>query len=724
MYTKAELKEQYQKAEAKAKAIELVEMGADVEEAFAKYGFKISRLSYPRIRKRYQKHGLTGLIEKRGRKPAKATEKIVAFIETVKREDADLSGEDIRRLVAKEFEVTLDRTHINRIVKKLGLSSRVGRRPGKPVKKEVHIDHAGSFFLKGALQEMGITDTIVRTILKHADGVEDPGLERMQITRAKPRTLEKKVESLILMPAFGMQRLWHFHTVYPRRGMGYITGSRETYRYHTMDNFLRELPRLDLHEELTGRLARCYVEAFALEFETLDEQTFYLDCHKKVVWTKKNIPKAKHITRNRILKCLDVYFIHDHKGRPLLPMTRPGDSNFLDEMFELISVLEEAVGDRVVKISVFDREGLAVHVFRRFEEEGRRFITVLRENQCRMEDFEIEEGARWKPCRGARRIMEAKKVLKDSKTGGEFRVRAVLIRDEGTGKLAAAVTDIKPGEMRGDQIVETYVDRWPKQENSFKQMKPGLYLDTNHGLGAKELKENRVARRRAEKLLKGIKAKEKKIEGARKAVEKARESLSRAVEGFESRVEVIEGELRGVEEELALEPDQGRRTMLVKRLRRLREEKDRRVDAYVKKRRRLEDTMAERGRYIEARARELESLRKKLKDVDLEEPLYEIDTGKDHLMTLFEVALCNADIWLKENVIHGMERSDFATSRNLVYGQSGFYRELKDRIEVRLDNYSEPEHQRLVEHACESFNKMRIRTSYGKRLKINVTKNK
>ena len=49
--------------------------------------------------------------------------------------------------------------------------------------------------------------------------------------------------------------------------VGCLCGSGAPYKYPTMDNFLRELPRLDIDQALSAALARRYVEAFHIRFD-------------------------------------------------------------------------------------------------------------------------------------------------------------------------------------------------------------------------------------------------------------------------------------------------------------------------------------------------------------------------------------------------------------------------------------------------------------------------
>ena len=327
-------KARYEKARCKEKAIHLIEeKGIDIETAFSRCDVSLSRTSYPRMRSRYQRHGIEGLLETRGgARSVKISEDIKQYIRSLKEETPSLRADAIGQEVKKRFSVEVDVSHMGRLLQGMGLNAPVGR-PSHPSRSTpIAIDHAGCFFLKAACVAMDLPDAILEVITRRLEEIQQDcslfseAFLRLRLLSTGAEVLRRKIETLLFMPVFGMERLWHFKTVYPRKGLGKVSGSGEPYKYHTMDNFLRELPRLDIDQALSAALARRYVEAFHIRFQTKAERTFYIDCFRKVVWTKQNIPKGMHATRNQVLKCLDVYFIHDAQGRPLLPMTRSGDS--------------------------------------------------------------------------------------------------------------------------------------------------------------------------------------------------------------------------------------------------------------------------------------------------------------------------------------------------------------------------------------------------------------
>ncbi|MBU4444397.1 hypothetical protein KJ656_04855, partial [bacterium] len=366
MFRPSILREKERKARLQEKAILLIEnKGWNIQKAFRRYGFKISPFSYPHIRARYQKGGWRNLLDTRGgNRHPRVTPAILNFIRQVKRQNPTQSAHEITPLLKEQFQATFHPIHIGRLLKKLKLNNSVGRRSIPKTVPIYHIDHAGSFFLRGICLKMGIIDTLTSTVMNRIQELKkNQPLENLSILQRSAPVIQAKIESLLYMPLFRMQRIWHFKTVYPREGLGFLMGRKLPYKYHTMDNFLREISRLNIAEPLSENLAKCYIEIFGIEFETLDEQTFYIDCHDKATWTHFNIPKGLHATRNQILKILKVYFLNDFHGRPILSLTKPGDTHLTQVLFPLMAQLEQIVGKKVIKIAIFDREGLAVWVF-------------------------------------------------------------------------------------------------------------------------------------------------------------------------------------------------------------------------------------------------------------------------------------------------------------------------------------------------------------------------
>lgn len=727
------INEKIKKAKLTEKAINLIEKkGIAVDEAFQTYGLKISPFSYPRIYRKYKERGLGGIIDTRGGKRVeKVTPSIKDFIILQKSENKKLTAKQIRKKVWEEYDVQLHIRSISNILRDKGLSTGKGR-PKKEI-EEVAIDHAGGFLLKGALICMGLVKVIVDRIRIRADEIEkngDKSFKWMSVISGSRKVLSRKIETLLYMPIFQMERIWHFKTVYPRDGLGGLSGSGLPYKYHTLDNFLRELPRLDIDKILSRDLARAYIEVFNLNFETKEEQTFYIDCHKKVLWTKKNVPKGLHATRNKILKCLDVYFIHDCNGMPILPWTRPGDSHLVNEIMPIIEELEKSVGKEIVKLVIFDREGVSLALFREFTKRGKRFVTILKTNQYDSEDdFIFEKGSKWKyvtikTAKGKKRfkIKEGRKILVDKDSNKKYEVRVILAKDLDTGKMPVFITNImKSEEPDCTKIVKKYIKRW-FQENSFKQMKPGLYLDTNHGSNGVALKENRVIKRKVKKLEEEIRAKTNAIISAESFIEKRLDSIKRKKATMDNKLLQLKSKLKKINARRLAEINVDERAYLLKRQEEMYLEESELRKYYESVISKWQSDINRKQSYIDKKRNEIKDITNKLSKIDQKEILYEIDSRKDHIMTNLEVALNNADLFLKKNFLPPeYKNADFRTIRDILYKQDGFIKENKDAILVTLKHYrQEPEHQMLAEYVVKKINAAEINTEEGKRLRMKV----
>ncbi|MFQ5835804.1 MAG: hypothetical protein ACE5HR_07770 [bacterium] len=705
--------------------------GWDIQEAFLRCGFKISPFSYPRILARYQKGGWKNLLDTRGgNRHPKATLAVLDFIRWVKRKNPNQSAQEITLLLQERFQIVFHPIYIGNLLKKLELNNPRGRKSIPKTVPIYHIDHAGSFFLKGICLKMGIINILSSTVMNRIQALQkaQPS-ENLSIFQRPSSAIQAKLESLLYMPLFRMERILHFKTIYPREGLGFLVGRKMPYKYHTMDNFLREISILNIAGLLSKNLAKCYIEVFGIEFKTLDEQTFYIDCHDKVTWTHFNIPKGKHATRNQILKLLKVYFLHDFHGRPILSLTQPGDSHLTQVLFPLISQLEQALGKKVIKFAVFDREGLAVWVFQKMSKQGRRFITFLRDNQYESEeDFDIPTGERYRPFRYkggkvTQLILDANKTLKDYKTNQTYRARAILIKDIEMDKLLVVVTNItRQEEPNPAKIVKRYAHRWEAQENPFKRMKPSVYLDTNHGLKGKELSTNRTLLRKRQKLEDTIVAKQVKIHKAEDGLKQVQHKLERGEKSYHDISQKIEKELKDVTSLLRQAP--ARTIRLLRRQSKLLRQKEKTTKLWLKKVIDLNSTIQEKIALICSHEKSLERAKTKLSKLPVEERLYEIDTSKDQFMTNLEVALTNADLYFKEHFLPvPYQRYDFKTIRDILYGQSGTIYQTSQEIIVSLKPYAqEPEHQILADYAARQFNKAQIYTPTNQKITMVIEK--
>ena len=392
--------------------------------------------------------------------------------------------------------------------------------------------------------------------------------------------------------------------------------------------------------------------------------------------------------------------------------------------------MEKSVGKEIVKLIIFDREGVSLALFREFTERGKRFVTILKTNQYDSEDdFIFEKGSKWKyvaikTAKGKKRfnIKEGIKILVEQESGKKYEVRVILAKDLDTGKMPVFITNImKSEEPDCTKIVKKYIKRW-FQENSFKQMKPGLYLDTNHGSNGVALKENRVIKRKVKKLEEEIRAKTNAIISAESFIEKRLDSIKRKRATMDNKLLQLKSKLKKINARRLAEINVDERAYLLKRQEEMYLEESELRKYYESDISKWQSDINRKQSYIDKKRNEIKDITNKLSKIDQKEILYEIDARKDHIMTNLEVALNNADLFLKKKFLPPeYKNADFSTIRDILYKQDGFIKENKDEILVTLKHYrQEPEHQMLAEYVIKKINAAEINTEEGKRLRMKV----
>ena len=87
-----------------------------------------------------------------------------------------------------------------------------------------------------------------------------------RLRRSMQETIRKKVETLLYLPMYEMQKPYHL-LKYHKRGLGLLTGSGQRYNYFTADIFLCDIEKLRIAKSVGDKLVRCYLEALCIEIE-------------------------------------------------------------------------------------------------------------------------------------------------------------------------------------------------------------------------------------------------------------------------------------------------------------------------------------------------------------------------------------------------------------------------------------------------------------------------
>ena len=545
-------------------------------------GIKISRKAWYLARKKYEKYGFVGLLDRRGMKGGRRPRIDSGQLEKI----SDLVWEDIslkefQQTIKKEFGVRVSIRQGRRLLRMVGIIRKPGRlKRTDTIDKEkgIPIDHAGVYFLKVADADMQGGKTITERIVEGREKEIDEKNALGRIRGTGPETIKKKVETLLYLPMFNMQKPYHL-LKHHKKGLGLLTGSGKRYSYYTADIFLCDIEKLEIAKKAGESLARCYLEALCIEIELEDGSYFYIDGHAKHVWSSSNIPKAFFTTLKRAERGLNQYFIHSSKGNPLILLTCPGDTRLPGVIFDLIDAFENAVGKKILKAVIFDREGLSLSIFTEFEKRNKYFITLLRNDMYKGEES-LNIHKDFKPLKiekkeGELKVLEwvadAEYELKDRETKRKLTVRVALVKKTVNGrvKLIPIITNLTCKEESDiARIVKRYFDRWPNQENMFRDAREALKVDTNHGYKKEEV-PNRVVQRKKEELETNLRGIIKKLGRAREERKKAAGQMKKVEEMYKHQRKELQKERTELYAKIVLTEQAKESRNLLKDLRRI-----------------------------------------------------------------------------------------------------------------------------------------------------------
>jgi len=122
--------------------------------------------------------------------------------------------------------------------------------------------------------------------------------------------------------------------------------------------------------------------------------------------------------------------------------------------------------------------------------------------------------------------------------------------------------------------------------------------------------------------------------------------------------------------------------------------------------------------------------RQRLTDLEAARDALDTDTlcrerqlEKDQVMLNWQVLLTHLHDWTcHHSFAPTWQTLELETATRLIYRKSGRVRWLPDRIEVTLDSYRYPEHQRAMEISCHRFNQANLRWRDGRLLRLFVDK--
>lgn len=573
--------------------------------------------------------------------------------------------------------------------------------------------------------------------------------------------------TLLFLGAVDVQRTWDLRS-YTGDALGLLTGRKRAYGYFYTERFLAEVARSNGAEVLTAALAKWTTRLWQPEtLAGVDKQAlFYIDGHRKPVYTDTLIPRGLVGRLSTILGSRALVLLHDASGHPLLVTTHRGDRHLTSSLPSVVTRYEQEVGLGTVQCIVVDREGIAAEFLAALTEAGRTAISVLRTDQyAGLNSF--TDVSKFVPLRVAKHGDVLREVAPASialplpeQKGQTLQLRVALIRDLRRHVPVPSTKDDLEYPQRWDadlpweerrwwepgwqatplpapptvpklipivstaetidavELAETYTRRWPLQENIIRYFLLPLGLDINHGYSKRPVENSEIAKKRAtlEKRLANV---QRWADGARKRCCNASKLYTKRCKLTKERARELYRILNTHQVELEQQDIEDWRVRKT-----IKEEKavaDAEVEEYQQRQWKAYETSNQEHRKCERYCQEQRQLLRALEDLKAQErKMYELDNNKDQVMTIFKVALVNLVMWTRDHYFPASYAH--ATWKRLApfFHLPAMVTQSQDTVEVALRPFNDKRYNEDLEALCERVNAATPRLPDGRCLHVSI----
>lgn len=560
---------------------------------------------------------------------------------------------------------------------------------------------------------MGITPVVMASLTEAEalDAMNRPG-GPARLWEREADTRWHKLDHLLYLPVLGLTRP---RDLYYYQGAGLKVLYGFTYKYLPLEHFLGRLTRLGVSQSLALNLATGYSQAWYPGDQPLD---LFVDWHIKPHWTKQ-AAQSGHITMwGRVMPGTKQLIVNGPGGHLLGGWNEVIDAHLSRVLVELEVKLEAGL-QRPIHCTICDSEGGGLPTGRRYAEAGRYYLSLLPQQNYRLSDFVIATA--WQPVSGdpAREVVVAQ--WRDPLKAAEEVRDLVLLRRVGQADLSRVYAGRLPPALPTTEVPGLYRQRWAGQERVIRELVNGANLNANFGYTYQEV-PNRTRQRQWDEAQAKVEVSEQRLAQHDTAIANLRQQLVKLRHSFSQDCQALTTTLLAQQAEFLTRHQAGQR---LRRCQQRLAGSYRRLDAltarYRRRRQRLRHQLRQhRSHQTEVKA-ELLARQTARDDLDTASLCRERDLAKDQLMLNLQILLANLHDWTRSHYLAPLWRHlELPRAIELIYRKPGRVHWGEQEIEVILEPYRYPEHQRAMEETCRRFNAAQLLWRDGRRLRIRV----
>jgi hypothetical protein len=236
------------------------------------------------------------------------------------------------------------------------------------------VDGAGGLLLLAGASATGLLAALEQAV------ATAPARAGSRLAHHRPQTRQGLLRTLLFLGAVGLRRPWELRG-YCGGGLAVLSGRRQAYGYETVARFRREVAAAGGAQTLTAALGQWTTHLWAPPRPALPglPPSFYIDGHRKAVYSDVLLPRGLVGRRGAVLGCRALILLHDAAGHPLFVSTQRGDVHLTVGVPAFLAQYE--VHNPALEGFIIDREGLAAEFLAQLTQEGRHIVTLLRRAQ-------------------------------------------------------------------------------------------------------------------------------------------------------------------------------------------------------------------------------------------------------------------------------------------------------------------------------------------------------
>jgi hypothetical protein len=613
---------------------------------------------------------------------------------------------------------------------------------------------AGGLLLVAAAHETGLLSDLETAIASCQPTTAQ------SLLSSSSHCLRQLMLTLLFLPLGSLHRT-HDLRGYTGDALAVVTGRHRAYGYCHTERFLSQLAKANGSEALTSALGSWTTQLWEAEHQDVGQEAppcLYIDGHRKPVYTDGLIPRGLIGRSGKILGGRALVLVHDEQGHPRLATTSRGDQHLTVGLPKALARYEQAGGKTAHARIIVDREGMAAPFLRDLVEAGHPIVTLLKTNQYEgLTSFsEVGEFVPLTYDRNGQVIREVAPAclalpLSDQKDQ-VLPLQVALIRDlrrqvpsapleedpnddpglppwwrenwqaeptkarPTTAKLIPIVTTAP--HIDAVELAQTYIRRWPLQENVIRDYLLPLGLDINHGYGKTPVPNSEVSKKRA--------ALEKRLSDIKQWAPAARERSSKASLRYtrlrnetkakgEERYRVLDEQLQKLQAQ-AVSPGEWKAER-----NRLQAEAEREMQALWQRVSGVLETSNKEFRKWERYCREQEDLLRALEDLTAQErTMYELDNRKDHIMTVCKLALANLAMWTRDQCFPASYAHATWARLAPFFQLPGSITSSRHVVSVQLRPFHDRQYNRDLALLCQRINERQLHLPDGRLLLFQV----